>query len=1526
MRKEIENSRQQVKKIWRRALNSTLDQGERDILNDLLTHSESGVQKLALKAYGRHGERNGSISKSEQENIISLINNENSEFRALAATTIRFTADSFGSMDESLHNSNPAINAVAELLKDEKPEPRREAVLTLGQFDAYYVKDYFDDMSQLFEDDIAEVRQVAIRAFGQFKRVHIKDYFDDMASLLIDDVADVRREAVRTFGQFKPVHIKNYFDDIAGLLDDGVAEVRQETVRVLCQFRHSLAIDYIDDMANLLDDDVPKVRSEAVQGLRSFRYYNVEEYIDDMACLLDDDVAKVRKEAVRSFSSFDTYEIEDYLDDIVPLLDDDMPEVRQAAVQTVGRFNSFYVRDHIGDIINLLDDDVTEVRGAAARALVEADPRRSLPVDKLVNLLDEDEAPKTRKYAVMALAKAADSNSSKVVTHTDALAALLEEGDPETRKNAVAALRRVASESPEDVAIYTADLASLLDEKDRETRSHAAAALHAIAAVDASVIGSHVDWLLSYVALEAEAEPREDVAAALSEVAIAAPDTLATHSPQLRRLIEASDPPVSKQLIITLRELAGSHASELFDCVDKLYACVTDEKSDELRLEAIRALRAIAKKEPEQLMTELDTEDRSPFVETFVSLSNDTEEKLEIRVTAARILQVVGAELPEAVTNHLDRIVKIAADSTEPTKLKIEIVEILESIASGSSDGTRVTNHVETLVSVLNESNSTPLRTKVCETLETIAEVDADGVVDHIDSLFIYLDDDQIEEVQRNTAAILSHVADSRPEVLTDHVEELLPLFEDYETLKHSATAVGRVAGWDQDHVERYIEKRVSKLNDSSDNRNRVVYWLRWVALDGGQAVTPFINKQIFDPLLDPDNESNTDSILGNTADLLGRVEQARSGTITDFADKLGALLSDGDAFSRRAASFALGQIAKTSVEDVEQYVSKFVELLDDSDERRVRRQASSALGMVASEAPEILKPHTDILINNLNDEFEQVRYNCVFALKYIAEQSPTEVADHLKGIDSVDSYQTSLVSTLHDSATDTRYETVRTIQRITEGGSEAPIPYVPDLVYRLDKSSEYRAQIVYGLGRIEQEHPGSIMEYVEEIKSFVGDGDSLVRENTAYALGTIAVTQPDEIVEYADTLADLLSDENTGVRIEAAWALSHLALNEERRDNIIETLIDGLEYDQPHMRQKAIETLADLEAVTALPVLRDHRNREPKETVCQTFSTTIEILEDHVETRVEAHTEEADNHFERAREAFHTEDYEEAITAFRSEQDAYKEAITLARNTGCNELARKIERNLDKVVDRIVFARREHLRKRKDQIIGQIEVSPKQAKERLQTVLDEIEELQTATDGDSPFREGIEDIAIDAQEQLWRAHIEPLRQEVENAQALWDDGREIDAMESFEEVEELIDAYNNPPARATKPADSAGINDLQDHCDDLITADPLMNRMSEILADIDSQEILTTENDLIYDMDTESTVDDTKSVQKDSSGDVTPNNNHISTSSDRSHPDHYFCANCGYKFSAKQTNRGELCTECGNGYVSTDGDEVRIQ
>ena len=828
----------------------------------------------------------------------------------------------------------------------------------------------------------------------------------------------------------------------------------------------------------------------------------------------------------------------------------------------------------------------------------------------------------------------------------------------------------------------------------------------------------------------------------------------------------------------------------------------------------------------------------TPYVDALFSIITNDEEKISLRVPAAETVAVVidnHSEVANDVDEYtldLDDVLFNQIGENEDFRVAVaRILTVIGRTLSGTNNVCRSFNEeCENYSRTLSKSGDFPaVRAETVRALGTVtgnldsnpSSVYAKTLVEQMGCSNL---DNDVSEAMVNA---LLGIAESNPESVAEQIDDLLP-----DTSREEAKNIGQIAGkigkWDPDTAQPLVEEVGQSLSTNAPEKP-VLLWLCGVSSETPDLIAPYVSGSIAPLLTVDDSLDNSDSIRRLTASILGYVESECPGTIEEYTNELEVLLDHpDDEHARQNAAWALGQLAKTAVEAVEPYAEQFVDNLN-SELEWTRRQNAFALSVLASESSETVAPWVETLASHLDDKCQMVRLYSVEALSGVAENE--EHADKVisccvtNRLSDSHEFRTSVIATLHDNHEPTRKASASVLYKLAEYDAKKVVPHVSDLIYRLrDKSISVRARSVYVLGRIARERPNAVIDHHQQIAQLLDEEElAIARENAAYTLGELAQPHPETIEEHVENLRTLLSDNRIGARIDASWALSHLQIDSVVREDIIETLStsDVLDYKYSHMRQRAVETLVELKAFTALELLRERRNQESDTDVATAIETAIDTLEDIAREKAKSFADAADQHDNTALEARSKDDYQAAAEAFDDARTAYEEARDIVAGANLNQEKQTYETKVETAIEGWVWSRRDRLKKCRESIASELSKHPNEAYDDLQSLLNEIEELADDCErlGEQDQRQRVESIEQRVREDLWRAHFEPFRQDIQDAREARKDQDPYVASRKLNRIKNALNNDGGPPEEAREPDNGDDRESLLSTCESLIEA-----------------------------------------------------------------------------------------------------------
>ncbi|MBI4243318.1 MAG: HEAT repeat domain-containing protein [Planctomycetes bacterium] len=223
---------------------------------------------------------------------------------------------------------------VARLLKDNNPQVRLSAVMTLGTLRA---AEYTDEMVELLDDPDINVRTNTLINLANY--MNPVKYMDKISGLLDDQNVNVQSYAIYALGRMPA---KKYEERIASFLKDENVLIKIQAIRALGSLK---SVQYADEIAKFIDHSNQGVKTAAMVVLGQMK---AQAYVKDIVKQLDDEDKSVKEDALRALYSFGAKE---YHKEIAKLLDDPDPEVKSVAAFVIGEFGLTEYAEKIAEMI-----------------------------------------------------------------------------------------------------------------------------------------------------------------------------------------------------------------------------------------------------------------------------------------------------------------------------------------------------------------------------------------------------------------------------------------------------------------------------------------------------------------------------------------------------------------------------------------------------------------------------------------------------------------------------------------------------------------------------------------------------------------------------------------------------------------------------------------------------------------------------------------------------------------------------------------------------------------------------------------------------------------------------------------------------------------------------------------------------------------------------------------------------------------------------------------------------------------------
>ena len=273
-------------------------------------------------------------------------------------------------------------------------------------------------------------------------------------------------------------------------------------------------------------------------------------------------------------------------------------------------------------------------------------------------------------------------------------------------------------------------------------------------------------------ALVSREEVKAKSAARLLRLEAVDPDSLPRHSEQINMALTDTSPVVQKDLLLALEQLGESDATKLDPFIETLFAC-PDSRDPAVRVQAVRVLLIIARREPDRL---------HPYADQFAAVIDDSDRRSVANVLAT-INRLLGhgddsshSESPEHIERQLLRaeFIDLAVMSLEEANGNLRTASI-DYLAQASD---RKPGAVAPHASELRKGLTDPfahIRSQTGYIFSNIVEHDTGAVQPHLPHLVPLLRDPE-ELARLNATVTFLSAGISSPSVLPTHkIAEMLP-------------------------------------------------------------------------------------------------------------------------------------------------------------------------------------------------------------------------------------------------------------------------------------------------------------------------------------------------------------------------------------------------------------------------------------------------------------------------------------------------------------------------------------------------------------------------------------------------------------------------------------------------------------------------------------------------------------------------------------------------------------------------------
>lgn len=318
--------------------------------------------------------------------------------------------------------------------------------------------------------------------------------------------------------------------------------------------------------------------------------------------------------------------------------------------------------------------------------------------DELVELVRTDEH-KTRRLALFALTRLAESDPTDALAAVPQVTAELADEDPAVGAEALAVLSSVAPEYPEEV-------------------TPAAAAV------------------VAYLSVETPAELRSDAVTVVAAIADASPGAVVDAVPRLAALLQ-EDIAVDGTLLSAIYRIAGAYPDAVVPVVPQLVESL-DASETSRRIGAFGVLGMIAKEHPHAAAESIPAAIRS---------LDATDPK--VRANAAGLLADLADEYPERVLPAVSRVIELLDDADQHARYNA--TSILARVAEPHPAAVEVA--IDPLVHALDDEFAYT-RSNACWAL---GYLDAEAALDRLREIER---DDPDEEVRRAASVAVEAITD----------------------------------------------------------------------------------------------------------------------------------------------------------------------------------------------------------------------------------------------------------------------------------------------------------------------------------------------------------------------------------------------------------------------------------------------------------------------------------------------------------------------------------------------------------------------------------------------------------------------------------------------------------------------------------------------------------------------------------------------------------------------------------------------
>jgi len=301
--------------------------------------------------------------------------------------------------------NNNDTKKITELIKKARTGEdlviRRQAIIDLG-YEKH--KDIYPVLVELLDDNSASIQHASVISLG---RLGTPEAIDELVKpkILDSSVTNIRWAAVISVGQLGDYRI---IDHMLTMLDDKEWIVRNQAVTVLKDKIQEIIklknITHSRILLKLLSLDDEEIIVLAIQGFCALGEESVNVLLDALHSLSP----ILRKNAARALGELTSFRA---VDSLIDIIDDEKWEVRESVVTALGEIGD---RKAMDPLVTALSDNVEKVQKKAMESLLNFS---KLSTNPLLNKLSFEKDKFNLRVIILTLGKIGDKNAIPVLVN-----------------------------------------------------------------------------------------------------------------------------------------------------------------------------------------------------------------------------------------------------------------------------------------------------------------------------------------------------------------------------------------------------------------------------------------------------------------------------------------------------------------------------------------------------------------------------------------------------------------------------------------------------------------------------------------------------------------------------------------------------------------------------------------------------------------------------------------------------------------------------------------------------------------------------------------------------------------------------------------------------------------------------------------------------------------------------------------------------------------------------------------------------